>query len=131
MDEIGHRTNDYMVVGNIQGSVYVKDGKYTAEVWNPTSGRKVVQIKKADGTLVGKARIEANSTVSFKIDTENYFAYKQVKKPTITATALKDGVVTDDVNGTTEFSDTQLVELSAEEGATIYYTTDGSAPTKD
>ena len=69
----------------------------------PNIRKKSSKIKKADGTLVGKARIEANSTVSFKIDTENYFAYKQVKKPTITATALKDGVVTDDVNGTTNF----------------------------
>ena len=49
MDQLGYRTNDYMVTGNITGSVYRKDtnGKtvYTAEVWNPTDKTQTVAIK--------------------------------------------------------------------------------------
>ena len=73
MDEIGHRTNDYMVVGNIQGSVYIKDGKYTAEVWNPTGKTQTVTIKKADGTVAGTAKIGSMATVAFNIDTAKKF----------------------------------------------------------
>ncbi|MFR6563623.1 MAG: hypothetical protein ACLUR5_18235 [Eubacterium ventriosum] len=49
MDQLGYRTNDYMVTGNITGSVYRKDtnGKtvYTAEVWNATDKTQTVAIK--------------------------------------------------------------------------------------
>ncbi|WP_302626360.1 discoidin domain-containing protein [uncultured Eubacterium sp.] len=131
MDEIGHRSNDYMIVGNIQGSVYEKDGVYTAEVWNPTSKAQTVTIKKADGTTVGTASIGSKATVSFKIDTENTFKIAQVETPQIKATSLKDGVITENVTGTKSFDDTQFVELLSEEGATIYYTTDGTVPTTD
>ena len=129
MDEIGHRTNDYMVVGNIQGSVYVKDEKYTAQVWNPTSTDQTVTIKKADGTVVGTAKIGSLATVSFNITTGSSFDLKQAKTPTITTRALSSGEVRYNVSGTTTYEDTQLVELSSEDGATIYYTTDGTVPT--
>lgn len=130
MDEIGHRTNDYMVVGNIQGSVYIKDGKYTAEVWNPTGKTQTVTIKKADGTVAGTAKIGSMATVAFNIDTAKKFDLTQAGTPVIKATALADGKVTNNVTGTTSFDDTQLVELNAtDEGAKIYYTTDGTVPT--
>ena len=129
MDAIGHRTNDYMVVGNIQGSVYVKNGIYTAEVWNPTEITQTVTVKKADGTKVGTASIGSKATVAFKIDETKSFAISQVSTPVIKAAGLEDGVVTDNVSGTKTFSDTQFVELSSDNGAEIYYTTDGTVPT--
>lgn len=131
MDAIGHRTNDYMVVGNIQGSVYVKDGVYTAEVWNPTETTQTVTIKKADGTKVGTASVGSKATVAFNIDTTKSFDIAQVSTPTIKATAIADGTVTENITGTKSFNDTQFVELSSDNGAEIYYTTDGTVPTTD
>lgn len=129
MDSIGHRTNDYMVVGNIQGSVYVKDGVYTAEVWNPTSVTQTVTVKKADETKVGTATVGSKATVAFEINTKEEFAISQVSTPVIKATAIADGKVTDNITGTKNFDDTQFVELSSDEGTEIYYTTDGTVPT--
>jgi endoglucanase Acf2 len=129
MDAIGYRTNDYMVVGNIQGSVYVKDGVYTAEVWNPTEITQTVTIKKADGTKVGTASVGSKATVAFKIDTEKTFDISQVSTPTIKATAIADGTVKKNVTGIATFNDTQFIELSSEDDADIYYTTDGTVPT--
>lgn len=49
--------------------------------------------------------------------------------PTIKATSLASKDVTENISGTKEFDDTQLVELEcADDGAKIYYTTDGKAP---
>ena len=130
MDAYGYRTNDYMIVGDIQGSVYVKDGKYSAQVWNPTEKTQTVTIKKADGTKVGTAAVGSKATVAFEIK-EN-FELQQAATPRIKATSVAEGTVTDNISGIVTFDDTQMVELSkADEGTTIYYTTDGSTPTKD
>lgn len=142
MDQLGYRTNDYVITGNITGSVYVKDTKdedgnvtarkYTAEVWNPTETTQTVNILDADGTIVGTANIGARATVSFNIDTENNFELTQVDTPAIKATSLADGTATENVTGTVTFEDTQFVELSCiDSEATIYYTTDGSVPTTE
>ncbi len=128
MDAYGYRTNDYMVVGDIQGSVYVKNGKYTAQVWNPTEKTQTVTIKKADGTKVGTAAIGSKATVAFEIKENSEL--QQAATPNIKATSVAEGTVTDNISGIVTFDDTQMVELSTtDEGVTIYYTTDGSTPT--
>lgn len=130
MDQIGYRTNNYIVTGNIGGSVYVKNNKYTAEVWNPTNTVQTVTIKKANGTIAGTAEIAAGSTLSFNIDTTKQFAYKQLSKPTMKATALVEGTVRKKLKESETFDNTQLIEISNKESdAKIYYTTDGSVPT--
>lgn len=133
MDQLGYRTNDYVVTGNITGSVYCKEENgvksYTAEVWNPTQESQTVTVKKLDGTVVGTASVGSKALVSFPIE-ENNFALTQVSTPVIKATALADGTVVDNVTGEKTFDDTQMAELSCEDSdATIYYTTDGSIPT--
>ena len=136
MDQLGYRTNDYMVTGNITGSVYRKDtnGKtvYTAEVWNATDKTQTVAIKDKFGKQIGKANIGAKAFVSFNIDTEKQFELTQTATPTVKATALATGKVTEDVTGKVTFDDTQLVELSCSDAdAKIYYTTDGTIPTTE
>ena len=136
MDQLGYRTNDYMVTGNITGSVYRKDtnGKtvYTAEVWNATDKTQTVAIKDKFGKQIGKANIGAKAFVNFNIDTEKQFELTQTATPTVKAKALATGKVTEDVTGKVTFDDTQLVELSCSDAdAKIYYTTDGTIPTTE
>ena len=136
MDQLGYRTNDYMVTGNITGSVYRKytNGKtvYTAEVWNATDKTQTVAIKDKFGKQIGKANIGAKAFVSFNIDTEKQFELTQAATPTVKATALATGKVTEDVTGKVTFDDTQLVELSCSDAdAKVYYTTDGTIPTTE
>ncbi len=130
MEQVGYRTNDYVITGNIGGSVYVKNNKYTAEVWNPTDKAQTVTIKKSNGTVAGTAEIAAGSTISFPIDTTKRFDYKQLAKPTLKATALVEGTVRRNLKESETFDNTQLIEISNKESGTkIYYTTDGSVPT--
>lgn len=135
MDQLGYRTTDYVVTGNIQGSVYYNNetDKYTAEVWNPTNVTQTVRVvDSADASFVGTANIGAGALVSFNIDTEGDFELTQVATPTMKATGLSDGVVTEKLSSEAKFSDTQIVEIECEqEDATIYYTTDGTTPTTD
>ncbi len=140
MDQLGYRTNDYVVTGNIQGSVYVKDTKddngnvasktYTAQVWNPTDKAQTVTIKKQNGDSAGTATIASGALVSFNINNIS-FDLTQVSTPIINVTPLAGGDTVEGVNGNVSYEDTQLVELVCDEGATIYYTTDGTIPTTD
>lgn len=132
MKELGVKTSEVIAVGDCSATVYFNKAtnKYTATVWNPTDIKKTVSFKKADGTEVGTADIAAKSLVSFDVDTEKQFELSQVSTPKIKATSLVGGVVTEGVVGNMSFEDTQIVELSCvDEGAVIYYTTDGTTPT--
>ncbi len=135
MDSIGHKSTKYAIVGQtIGGSVYEKtaNGKttYTGEVWNPTGGTKTVYVVDTKtGNKLGKAKIASKGLVQFEINPNNYFSYVQASAPKISATGIKSGDTRSNATGTVKFDDTQMVELScAEDNATIYYTTDGSAP---
>ena len=136
MKEVGQKTEDIIATGDCSATVYCKtaeDGttKYTAMVWNPASVAKTVTFKKADDdTVVATATIEPKALISFEIDPEEKVELEQMAAPTIKATALADGTVTGNLTGTKTFDDTQMVELSCTDtDATIYYTTDGTAPT--
>lgn len=139
MDQLGYRTNDYVIAGQtLSGSVYKKsDGKggftYTGEVWNPTTATKTVRIINPEtGDSIGKAKVSGKALVQFNIDPAGGMNYVQTATPTIKSTGLTDGEVKSNATGTVKFEDTQIVELSCStEGAKIYYTTDGTAPTKD
>ena len=134
MDQLGYRTNDYVVTGNITGSVYYNKNtdKYTAEVWNPTETSQKVTIIDANGKKVGTANVGTKALVSFEIEKDKNFELNQVSTPTMKATSLAEGVVTENISGEAKFNDTQMVEIEcADKDATIYYTTDGTVPTKD
>ena len=134
MDQLGYRTNDYVVTGNITGSVYYNKNthKYTAEVWNPTATSQKVTIIDANGKKVGTANVGTKALVSFEIEKDKNFELNQVSTPTMKATSLAEGVVTENISGEAKFNDTQMVEIEcADKDATIYYTTDGTVPTKD
>lgn len=135
MKEVGQKTEDIIATGDCSATVYCKtaeDGtkKYTAMVWNPASETKTVTFIKPDGTEVATATIEPKALISFGIDPEKKVELTQVAAPTMKATDLSSGTVTDNLTGTKTFDDTQMIELSCTDtDATIYYTTDGTAPT--
>ncbi len=132
MKELGVKSSEIIATGNSSATVYYnkETDTYTAIVWNPTAEKSTVTFKKADGSEVGTADIGAKSLVSFDVDIDKGFELSQVSAPTIKATSLADGVVTENVSGTKTFEDTQIVELAcAEDDAVIYYTTDGTTPT--
>ena len=119
LKEIGVRSSDYKITGiGIAGTVYYKDSekKYTAEVYNPTGERKTASVRDNKGKEVGTVEVGANSLISFEIKGKG-FSYKQMSAPTIKATSLASKDVTENISGTKEFDDTQLVELEcADEG---------------
>lgn len=139
MDQLGYRTNDYVIVGQtLTGSVYKKGDEesgytYTGEVWNPTTATKTVTIvEPKSGDVIGKAKVSGKSLVHFDINPAGGMNYVQTATPTIRSIGLQDGEVKENASGTVRFEDTQIVELNCStEGAKIYYTTDGTAPTKN
>lgn len=134
LKEIGVRSSDYKVIGSVAGSVYYKEAenKYTAEIYNPTSTSKVATIKDKNGNIAGTVTVGANSLISFVVDEQNEFAYTQVSTPVMKAISLSEGTVKENLTGVNTFDDTQFLELSCtEEGADIYYTTDGTTPTTE
>ena len=54
-----------------------------------------------------------------------------VKNGSIVKAELTENIPAPTINGSTPFTDSVKVTLEAREGCDIYYTTDGSAPTKD
>lgn len=135
MKQYGYKAADVVATGDLCATVYYNENtnKYTANAWNPTDKAKEVSfIEVATGNTLGTATIGAKSLVKFEVDKNNTFAYTQAATPTFKTTGLADGVVKNNVSGKATYGDTQLVELATEtDGATIYYTTDGSVPTTD
>lgn len=137
MLELGSKTDEIIATGDLSASVYCRTEddkkKYTANVWNPCSTAKVVTFKNKSGDEVGKATVAAKSLVKFDVTPEDNknIEYSQLATPTIKVTSLSGGTTEENVSGTKEYKDTQLLELSSsDEGAKIYYTTDGSVPTE-
>lgn len=116
--DLGQRTTEIYATGGVSSSVYEKevDGKkqYQAMVWNPTNHDIEVTFKNSENKVVGNATVGAQSLL--RLD------------PT-----QKDAVQTKKTIFSVEsdtYDDTQYVKISSDtKGATIYYTTDGSAPT--
>lgn len=131
------QNKDYMVTGNLTGSVYRKWYKRQDSIHSRKFGMlqtrsQTVAIKDKFGKQIGKANIGAKAFVSFNIDTEKQFELTQTATPTVKAKALATGKVTEGVTGKVTFDDTQLVELSCSDAdAKIYYTTDGTIPTTE
>lgn len=133
MKEVGYKTNQIIAIGECSATVYYNETtkKYTAMVWNPTQSAKTTTFKSANGSKTyGTANVAAGALVRFNLDTNKTFALTQTTAPTMKATDLKKGTVKNNISGTNTFDDTQMIELAcADKNATIYYTTDGTAPT--
>ena len=116
MKELGTKTTDIVATGDCSAAVYYNKNtnKYTATVWNPTNATKKVTFKNANGTTLGTATIGAKALVSFEVYKDKKFDITQAQTPEISVP-------------TGTYDDTQYVEIkSSTEGATIYYTTDGT-----
>ncbi|WP_026508795.1 discoidin domain-containing protein [Butyrivibrio sp. MC2013] len=72
MKELGLKTTDIIATGDLAATVYKKNGKYTAEVWNPCNSTKTVTFK-VNGNYIGKARVAAKSLVSFEVFKDRNF----------------------------------------------------------
>ncbi len=72
MTELGVKTTDIVATGDIAATVYKKNGKYTAVVWNPTNSTKVVNFK-SNGNYAGKANIGPKMLVSFEVFTSGNY----------------------------------------------------------
>jgi hypothetical protein len=117
--QLGVKTTDIIATGECSSSVYYNSqtNKYTATVWNPTNKTKVVTFNNASGKI-GTATIGAKSLVSFEVYKDKSFNIRQAETPEI---SIPSG----------EYDDTQFVTIkTATEGATIYYTVDGTMPTE-
>ncbi|MCR5836754.1 MAG: discoidin domain-containing protein [Lachnospiraceae bacterium] len=117
MKELGVKTTDIVATGDCSAAVYNKNGKYTAVVWNPTNETKVVNFK-SNGNYVGKATVGAKALVSFEVFKNRNFDIVQAQTPVISVP-------------TGTYDDTKYVEISSGAGTTIYYTTDGTRPTRN
>ena len=119
MLQLGYKSDKIWATGDVCASVYYNQNtnKYTAVVWNPTNETKTVSFRTQAGE-VGTAVVGAKALVDFEVFTDRGFAVTQVSTPVILVPS-----------GT--YEDTQYVEIKATtEGSTIYYTTDGTMPTK-
>ncbi len=119
MKELGVKTTDIIATGDCSAAVYYnrETNRYTATVWNPTNETKIVTFYNVSGKI-GTATIGAKALVSFEVYKDRSFDIVQAETPEISVP-------------TGEYDDTQYVTIkTATEGATIYYTTDGTMPTK-
>lgn len=135
MLDVGHKTDEIIAAGEPSATVYYNEdtGVYTANVWNPCNTAKEVSfVRVADDSVLGTATVAANSLVRFEVNTDEVFEYTQADTPKFNITGMADGKVSNNISGTVECDDTQLVEITtATEGATIYYTTDGTTPSTE
>ncbi|MBP5198340.1 MAG: discoidin domain-containing protein, partial [Lachnospiraceae bacterium] len=72
MTELGVKTTDIIATGDLSATVYNKNGKYTAVVWNPTKSAKTVEFK-VNGNFVGKATVGGKKLVSFEVFKDRNF----------------------------------------------------------
>ncbi len=91
-DQLGYRTNDYMVTATLQVLYIVRiqtARQYTQQKFGMLQTRtQTVAIKDKFGKQIGKANIGAKAFVSFNIDTEKQFELTQTATPTVKAKAL-------------------------------------------
>ncbi|MBK1809690.1 discoidin domain-containing protein [Clostridium sp. YIM B02505] len=118
MDAFGTRTSDIWSSNWTTYQAFVKNGKYTVNIWNPTSTTQYVVFRDTTGNIVGTVTVPSMKTVV--ADPKNGIqppaANGQVSAPTFSV-----------ASGT--YSSAQLVEISSQTpGATIRYTTDGTEP---
>lgn len=133
MKELGYRTTDIYAIGDISSGVFYNPNtkKYTANVWNPTDQEKTISFKDTSGKFLGKATIGAKSTSSFELTLDKEFDFKQAASPLFNTISFTTGDVQTNVKDSVTFDDTQILEMKLDDPTvSIYYTTDGSIPTR-
>ena len=119
--------SEYRLYKNSTTTFSTTSGKITKIVFTGVSGNPASGF----GTQTGWTTDGSNGTWTGSATTISFTASSaQVRATTIVVTVTPDGVVSaPTITGTTPFLDNTEVTITAEDGATIYYTTDGNEPT--
>ena len=116
------RTDNYRIYSGKSFKIETVNGKITKIVFTISQNNFKGEGYNADtNTWTGSAE-------SVTLTTDG----GQVRFTPVVVTVTPDGAVAEPtITGTTPFLDNTEVTITAEDGATIYYTTDGSTPTDD
>lgn len=130
INQLGQKTTDIIVSGNVSACVYKKGNKYRANVWNPTGAtQKVTVMDRTTGKTLGTVTVGSKSLIGFDVDENNTFDYKQVATPTFNICNIDNSNKQSNVSGVLDVDDSKLVEIADENsGAVVHYTVDGTTP---
>lgn len=115
-------TAEYRFYQGSETTFSTTSGKITKIVFTETGGKPCSNLSTETGTYTNNTWTGSASSITFT-------ASAQARASMIVVTVTPDGTVSaPSITGTTPFLNSTTVTITAEDGADIYYTTDGTAP---